>query len=77
INECLLGSGPCENGGTCTDTFGSYVCTCPNGLTGPTCSIDVNECLQDVCRNGGTCRNTFGSYSCICPQGFTGLNCQQ
>ena len=35
IDECLTDL--CENGGTCTDTEGSYKCDCPCGWTGKNC----------------------------------------
>ena len=37
INECL--TNPCENGGNCTNTPGSYICMCPSGWTGPRCNL--------------------------------------
>ncbi|XP_033106905.1 IgGFc-binding protein-like [Anneissia japonica] len=48
-NEGFLGNGlecqsdpcfvnPCQNGGTCTSTGSSFVCTCPAGVTGETCT---------------------------------------
>ena len=35
IDECA--SGPCRNGGTCTDDVNGYTCTCPTGYAGPNC----------------------------------------
>ena len=35
INEC--NKSPCKNGGTCTNKYGKYVCTCPSGWTGKDC----------------------------------------
>ena len=32
INECDFD--PCHVSATCTDTHGSYICTCDNGFTG-------------------------------------------
>ena len=41
INEC--GSGPCDNGGTCTDGINRYVCDCTNtGYEGTNC--EIGEC---------------------------------
>ena len=37
INECF--TRPCQNGGTCTNTQGSYTCACLAGWTGPMCEI--------------------------------------
>ena len=35
IDEC--NSGPCMNGGTCTDEINKHNCTCVPGFTGPYC----------------------------------------
>ena len=35
IDECS--SSPCQNGGTCSDAFNSYTCSCPAGYNGLTC----------------------------------------
>ena len=35
INECS--SGPCANGGTCTDEACGYICDCEPGFTGTEC----------------------------------------
>lgn len=32
INECQ--SHPCQNGGTCIDLVGHYICSCPPGTRG-------------------------------------------
>lgn len=39
INECLLE--PCENGGTCENKPGSYLCHCPPGFKGRSCEISA------------------------------------
>ena len=35
IIECL--GDPCQNGGTCHDTFNRHYCECPEGYAGPNC----------------------------------------
>ena len=75
VNECITSS-PCQNGGTCANTYGGYSCTCPDTFTGLNCSIDVNECAQGTpCQNGATCTNTYGGFNCLCPTFFTGTQC--
>ena len=70
-NECL--SDPCGTNEKCTDTIGSYTCSCESGytLTASNC-VDVNECDTN---NGGCtegCVNTDGSYKCkYCLAGYT------
>ncbi|KAL3881494.1 hypothetical protein ACJMK2_027926 [Sinanodonta woodiana] len=73
INEC--DSFPCQNGGNCTNTLGSFICHCQTGFTGQICLDDVNECDFDPCENGGNCTNEYGSYFCNCTLGWTGENC--
>ena len=54
VDECRQRPSPCDH--ECTNTFGSYVCSCPSGYrlhersnallgSGSTC-IDVDECLS-------------------------------
>ena len=38
-NECL--NTPCQNGGTCINTKGSFTCACPAGYTGDVCEVDI------------------------------------
>ena len=40
INECAAngGIGDCENGATCTNTDGSFICSCVDGWTGALCT---------------------------------------
>ncbi len=79
INECTSGR-PC-GAGSCTNTAGSYRCTCPSGYegqpSGGTCT-DIDECAEtpDIC-DVGTCTNRAGSYTCSCPAGymFDGTTC--
>merc|ERR1712096_494489 len=77
-DECLVDNGGCSH--TCTDTDGSYQCSCPEDfvLSGDlrTCvsiaenpdQVDnVDECAED---NGGcthTCLDNEESYECLCP----------
>lgn len=67
IDECQ--SQACE-GHLCTNTPGSYMCTCTDGyeMVDGEC-IDVDECTGSGCEQG--CLNNVGSFSCYCIEGFT------
>ncbi|XP_043193529.1 fibrillin-2-like isoform X1 [Amphibalanus amphitrite] len=73
INECEDMENLCTNG-RCTNTFGSFMCTCYDGYQlneeGTTC-VDLDECVAqpDIC-GIGECSNNQGSFTCICPAGF-------
>uniref|UniRef100_A0A8C5HHB5 Neurogenic locus notch homolog protein 1 n=1 Tax=Gouania willdenowi TaxID=441366 RepID=A0A8C5HHB5_GOUWI len=76
IDECSLGSNPCEHAGKCINTKGSFQCKCLQGYVGPRCELDVNECLSNPCLNEATCLDQIGGFHCICMPGFTGNLCQ-
>jgi hypothetical protein len=46
INECVTNNGGCEASHNCTNTFGSFTCSCMYGTTeiGGIC-VNVNECM--------------------------------
>ncbi|XP_063960999.1 uncharacterized protein LOC129268585 isoform X3 [Lytechinus pictus] len=71
INECVQFTDACSNG-NCTNTDGSYFCTCSVGFqlgNGDASCIDINECLgSHECNQ--TCINSPGNYSCSCSPGF-------
>lgn len=39
VNEC--DKTPCEEGGTCINTYGGFKCVCPNNFTGSYCDIPL------------------------------------
>ncbi|XP_042563456.1 neurogenic locus notch homolog protein 1-like [Clupea harengus] len=76
IDECSVGSNPCEYGGRCINSLGSYRCQCLLGFMGSHCELDVNQCASGPCKNNATCLNLIGKYKCICKSGFVGPQCQ-
>ncbi|KAM6930960.1 protein crumbs homolog 2-like [Xenentodon cancila] len=75
-DKCL--SSPCNNGATCLDNSGDYVCVCPKApvyFSGKHCDELYDACVTVRCPN---CTSTPGTdkFSCNCPDGFTGLNCE-
>ncbi|XP_053147677.1 neurogenic locus notch homolog protein 4 [Hemicordylus capensis] len=76
INECQMDSDPCEHGGHCQNTPGSFACRCPEGYTGSRCESNLNECLSQPCHNGGSCLDLLGQFQCLCLSGFTGSLCE-
>ncbi len=67
VDECAVAN-TCSANATCTNTVGSYVCTCKPGFEGATCS-DVDECANGTagCEATAVCVNKPGSFSCTCP----------
>lgn len=49
LPETACTSSTCENGGTCVDSNGSFNCTCPSDVNGPTCNntAPVLTCPSD------------------------------
>ncbi|EGC34621.1 hypothetical protein DICPUDRAFT_34701, partial [Dictyostelium purpureum] len=72
INECATSNGGCAH--TCTNSIGSFVCSCDAGYTlnsDKKGCTDINECSTN---NGGcaqTCTNSPGSFACSCGSGYT------
>uniref|UniRef100_A0A8B9JQR2 Growth arrest-specific 6 n=1 Tax=Astyanax mexicanus TaxID=7994 RepID=A0A8B9JQR2_ASTMX len=71
VNECSKGNGGCDH--ECTNSMGSYHCSCHNGyaLSGHHTCLDIDECEDspDVCGTA-QCRNLIGSYECLCETGY-------
>ncbi|XP_033120224.1 uncharacterized protein LOC117119508 isoform X1 [Anneissia japonica] len=67
----------CEHEELCTNTLGSYICSCRPGFVlhpnGKHC-LEINECDQQIdnCDINAVCNNTVGSFTCTCNEGFSG-----
>ncbi|XP_047739052.1 fibrillin-1 [Hyalella azteca] len=74
-NECKYR--PCDVFASCTNTLGSYFCTCFPGYTGDgaTCQ-DIDECQDPAvagrCVDNAWCCNLPAHYTCKCNDGYTG-----
>jgi hypothetical protein len=88
VDECAAGrgrirthrtaswDGPCADRQVCTDTQGSFTCSCEQGFA-PTAEgrcEDVDECLAGThnCLADGLCDNLQGGFLCRCMKGFNG-----
>ncbi|XP_030290238.1 adhesion G protein-coupled receptor L4 [Sparus aurata] len=80
-NECQNVTNICGVRGICTNTEGSYYCTCVSGYnsTGPnqfqpndgTECIDIDECKSgQLCGPNSHCHNTNGSFYCTCQRDY-------
>ncbi|XP_035301738.1 adhesion G protein-coupled receptor E1 isoform X2 [Cricetulus griseus] len=70
IDECLT-IGICPSYSNCTNTIGSYNCTCQPGFIwhNLVCEDD-DECVKhNACPEHAACHNTLGSYHCTCDSG--------
>ncbi|KAL9953459.1 hypothetical protein ACROYT_G040881 [Oculina patagonica] len=67
IDECAAGTHSCDANAECTNTKGSYNCTCKPGYHGDgrNCE-DVDECTTGThnCIYDFLCNNTKGSFTC-------------
>ena len=59
VIECALNPGICPTGALCTNTIGSFICSCETGfhVISDAC-VDINECLDGQ----GTVQRRFYSH---------------
>ncbi|MCJ8745143.1 hypothetical protein PDJAM_G00127000 [Pangasius djambal] len=67
----------CLHGGTCLPHDEGFQCFCPQGYTGESCEIDVDDCLSNPCENGGTCIDKVDSFICLCLPSYSGDMCEK
>ena len=76
VDECKNSEAVCSEHAQCTNTLGSFVCTCKPEYTGDArvaggCR-DIDECvtLEHPCGTHAICENAAPGYNCVCPQGY-------
>ncbi|KAK1790852.1 hypothetical protein P4O66_014704, partial [Electrophorus voltai] len=67
----------CLHGGTCLPDGEGFRCFCPQGYTGESCEIDVDDCMSNPCENGGTCIDKVVSFICLCLPSYSGDMCEK
>lgn len=79
VNECEEGLAKCPRGRRCANTYGNYLCLCPEGykyqyVNGKLTCVDDNECQsnRDRCNVNARCENQPGGFACVCNAGFIG-----
>ena len=87
IDECSaeVGSGlkHCGSNADCSNTVGSFSCSCHSGFENFTPTIgcvDIDECSSGThtCKRAAKCNNTAGGFTCTCWDGYDGdphVNC--
>ncbi|XP_041898172.1 mucin-4 [Corvus kubaryi] len=80
IDECAQGT-ECPGNNTCTNTVGSYICSCLASEQGerPGCgsACGYHSCPEGYCSNGGHCHlhPITCAPTCACPPAFTDQRC--
>ncbi|XP_071083980.1 uncharacterized protein [Haliotis cracherodii] len=77
VDECTAISNLCQHGGGCTNTHGSFECSCVEGITGRGCENITNQCALKPCLNGGTCDGNETDFNCACSVEWTGETCAE
>ncbi|KAK0048134.1 fibropellin-1, partial [Biomphalaria pfeifferi] len=66
VNECARNK--CGTGQFCTNTFGSYICSCEAGYKWDAASLTCkpDKCKASPCKNDGICTlsETESGYTC-------------
>ena len=61
IDECAVRVNNCHPNADCTNTFGSFDCSCKSGYSGNGTYCENNdECFQKPCAQNATCFDTQG-----------------
>ncbi len=55
IQFCTKEFNPCKNGATCQDHDDHYTCQCTVGFSGENCTINNDDCIQNMCQVRNPC----------------------
>lgn len=69
---------PCQNDAKCVkDVVNNYYqCICKPGWSGQNCTINDDDCEDNMCQNGAICVDKISGYECECPVGYSGEFCE-
>ena len=49
VKECSMADNVCQNGGTCDETLGYYICNCQLGFAGKNCTKGMADSFSINC----------------------------
>ncbi|XP_053372837.1 uncharacterized protein LOC123559410 [Mercenaria mercenaria] len=77
VDECLKKDEICQ-GGNCTNTPGSYICSCSAGYIYDGKAACTDMCSPNPCQNDGLCIHgeLQGQFLCKCDDKWTGPKCE-
>lgn len=59
---------PCFYNGSCSNTDGSYKCSCTSSRTGKNCELEKSACDNSTCKNTEICalsERSLNGYQCV------------
>ena len=82
MHDCMMiavilacDSSPCANNGSCTSIGAfDFICKCAVSYTGPTCEVDIDNCVSAICPSNSVCVDGINTFQCICLSGFKEVN---
>ena len=80
-HDACAGHNPCQNGGTCIDTYHDYTCDCEANFIGENCQLhkgELNACYNHSCQHGKCLIDPDDpdNYTCECYPDYSGYKCE-